>query len=523
MKTRLFPSLGLPGVPSDSRARFAQKFVVTARPPFALCLALSFSLGLLLAACGGGGGSPAGGSSSLPPVATTLAATDIGVDNAVLNGTVNPNGLATTAYFEWGTDPGLAGAATTAGQSIGSDNSNVAVNAVLTFLTDNTTYYYRVVGTSSAGTNKGDIGSFATLVPATQWEKTFGGPQYDVGNIVRQTSDSGFIVAGTTASYGAGDNDVYLIKTNASGDNTWTKTFGGVSAEHGYAVQQTADGGFIISGTTATFGAGSDDVYLIKTDASGDNTWSKTFGGVDSDRGHSVQQTSDGGYIIAGSTVSSGPGLCALYLIKTDASGNVVWDNALGEGTWQEGHSVQQTSDGGYVIAGFVYSSATSFDVYLVKTDASGNVAWTKRFGGAGDDYGYSVRQTADGGYVIAGSTTSFGAGSDDVLLIKTNASGDNTWTRTFGGTGSDAASSVQQSSDGGYVIAGTTTSFGAGSDDVYLIRTDASGSAVWTKTLGGTGSDRGRSVQQTADGGYVVTGSTEVAGSSDVYLIKLD
>jgi len=269
------------------------------------------------------------------------------------------------------------------------------------------------------------IGSVSIVSAQTSWWRTCGGTTYDEGYSVQQTSDGGYIVAGLTKSYGAGDVDVYLIKTGASGDTLWTRTYGGTDCDMSRSVQQTADGGYVIAGNTYSFGAGNHDVYLIKTDASGDTLWTRTYGGTDYDEGYSVQQTADGGYVIAGNTYSFGAG-------RTD--------------------------------------------VHLIKTDASGDTLWTRTYGGTDYDLGYSVQQTADGGYIIAGFTASFGAGADDVYLIKTEASGDTAWTRTCGGTNRDWGYSVQQTSDGGYIVAGRTYSFGAGDYDVYLIKTDSLG-----------------------------------------------
>ena len=293
-----------------------------------------------------------------------------------------------------------------------------------------------------------DIFQF-TIHSSSFFLKTFGGIESDYGNSVQQTTDGGFIIAGATTSYGAGESDVWLIKTDVSGNKVWDKTFGGSDYDAGSSVQQTTDGGFIVTGTTKSFGAGSGDVWLIKTDASGNKVWDQTFGGSDYDAGSSVQQTTDGGYIIAGSS-----------LIKTDSMGNVMWSRSLG------GSSVRQTADGGFIIAGG----------WLIKTDASGNKVWDQTFGGSGNDYGSSVQQMTDGGFIIAGATTSYGAGYYDVWLIKTDASGNKVWDKTFGGSDYDAGSSVQQTTDGGFIVTGTTESFGAGSGDVWLIRTDASG-----------------------------------------------
>jgi len=363
----------------------------------------------------------------------------------------------------------------------------------------------------------------ASAAPASsqqRWERTYGGTADEEGYSVQQTSDGGYIVAGGTNSFGNG-YQVYLVKTNASGDTLWTRTYGGAGDDRGRSVQQTSDTGYIVAGWTGSFGNGM-QVYIIKTNASGDLLWSRTYGGSSDDRGRSVQQTSDGGYIVAGWTSSNGI-IGQVYLVKTNASGDTLWSGTYGGSSDEEGYSVQQTSDTGYIVAGTTGSFGNGWQVYLIKTNASGDTLWTRHYGGAVDDRGRSVRQTSDSGYIVAGMTTSFGA-YEQVYIIKTNASGDTLWTRNYGGAGWDWGYSVQQTSDGGYIVAGESASFGD-YYQVYLIRTNASGVTLWTKTYGGTNVDRGYSVQQTTDMGYIIAGGTYSfgAGGSDVYLIKTD
>jgi hypothetical protein len=370
---------------------------------------------------------------------------------------------------------------------------------------------------------------FALLLPNTSsaqvtFERNYGGGSPDDGYSVQQTLDGGYIIAGVTRSFGAGSNDVYLIKTDSLGDTLWTKTFGGANDEFGYSVKQNSDGSYIITGSTGSFGSGMLDVYLIKTDPMGDTLWTKTYGGPSYEEGYFVHQTSDGGYILTGYTDSFGAGLYDVYLIKTDSIGDTLWTKTFGGTAYEEGYSVQQTSDGGFITSGYTESfGAGLYDVYLIKTDFMGDTLWTKMFGGATYDYGYSVQQTSDGGYIIAGSTGPLFL--EDVYVIKTDSWGDTLWTKTFGGAAYDEGYSVQQTTDDGFIIAGITRSFGAGFYDVYLIKTDYWGDTLWTKTFGGTQNDEGYFVQQTTNGGFIITGLTWsfTAGASDVYLIKTE
>jgi len=358
-----------------------------------------------------------------------------------------------------------------------------------------------------------------------RFAKTYGGTLWDEAYSVQQTSDGGYIVAGATLSFGAGGGDIFLIKTNASGNLQWAKTYGGTGIDIAYSVQQTSDGGYIVAGTTTSFGAGYSDFFLIKTDANGNVQWAKTYGGTSYDWAYSVQQTSDGGYIVAGATLSFDTS-DNILLIKTDANGNIIWAKTYGVNltvVYDEAYSVQQTSDGGYIVAGITGVGGDNF--FLIKTDENGNVQWAKTYGGTYQEWAYSVQQTSDGGYIVAGWTWSFGAGRYDIFLIKTDANGNLQWAKTYGGTNGDFAFSVQQTSDGGYIVAGYTYSFGAGRDDIFLIKTDENGNVQWAKTYGGTGDDRARSVQQTSDGGYIVAGWTWSfgAGGGDFFLIKTD
>jgi len=353
------------------------------------------------------------------------------------------------------------------------------------------------------------------------WTKILGGAGDDVGSSVDVTTDGGYIIAGWTYSYGAGQSDVYLIKTDANGDTGWTRTFGGSDYDEAHSVQQTTDGGYIITGSTRSDGAGEGDVYLIKVDSSGNETWHKPFGGSSSDVGMEVQQTTDGGYIIAGWSYSNSAGQDDVYLVKTGATGAWQWYKRFGGQSYDEGYSVQQTADGGFVATGMTYSrGAGESDVWLIKTDADGETLWTRTFGGSARDQGSSVKLTPDGGYIIAGRTKSYGTGGYDVYLIKTDANGVAAWQRTFGGADDDFGSSVQLALDGGYIITGTTTT--AQGQDVYLVKVDANGEKLWDRTLGSASTDQASSVQRHYES-FIMTGNTRVNSNYDVLLIKTD
>ncbi len=223
---------------------------------------------------------------------------------------------------------------------------------------------------------------------------------------------------------------------------------------------------------------------LSLADGNGVAEWNRTFGGGNYDRGYSVQHTSDGGHIIVGEINSYGAGNHDVWLIKTDDEGNKLWDETFGGSVWDSGRSVQQTSDGGYIIAGTTYSyGAGNSDVWLIKTDDDGNKLWDETFGGSQSDGGRSVQQTLDGGYIIVGYTMSYGAGNHDVWLIKTDDEGNKQWDETFGGSSYDEGRSVQPTSDGGYIIVGYTGSYGTGNHDVWLIKVGAESPPTPTAT----------------------------------------
>lgn len=349
-----------------------------------------------------------------------------------------------------------------------------------------------------------------------RFEKHYGGGGFEEGNDVRQTLDGGYIMVGQTQTYGVnGYDDVYLIKTDVTGDTLWTKTFGGTNYDKGYSVEQTSDSGYIVTGLTNSFVTSGEGVYLIKTDKNGKLLWSKVYGGNLGGTGHSVKQTTDGGYIIGGTKVSLG-GIHDAVLIKTDAAGDTLWTKTFGGSGDDYGLSVVQATDGGYILAG----SGSTTGVCLVKTNSAGGVLWTKTFytGIPHINYPYCIQHTADKGFIIAGIAYN---SNIDMYVLKIDSIGSTQWAKTLSGSSHDYAMSIQQTTDGGYIMGGWSQSFpSSGEYHSTVIRLDAIGDTVWTKIFdGGGGASFGYSVRQTTDGGFIFLSTAY----QDMYLVKMD
>jgi uncharacterized delta-60 repeat protein len=320
------------------------------------------------------------------------------------------------------------------------------------------------------------------------WTKTIGGGSDDVARSIIQSSDGGYVVAGWTNSFGAGGWDFYVVKLDSSGNVVWTKTIGGIGDDQAWSIIQSSDGGYVVAGNTSSFGAGGWDFYVVKLDANGNVVWTKTIGGTGSqDEAWSIIQSSDGGYVVAGWSDSFGAGLRDFYVVKLDANGNVVWSKTIGGSYGDGAHSIIQSSDGGYIVAGSTETfGAGGWEMYIVKLNSSGNVQWTKTIGGpAFFDDALSIIHSSDGGYVVAGYTNSFGAGGSDFFVVKLDSSGNVVWAKTIGGSDDEAwGDSIVQSSDGGYVVAGWTKSFGAGGRDIYVVKMDANGNVCFSQNI---------------------------------------
>jgi len=370
---------------------------------------------------------------------------------------------------------------------------------------------------------------FGIVQAATMWSQIYGTPAIEYAYSLVATSDGGYAITGVT-EFGNSSGDFWLVKTDADGNMEWNQTYGGAGDDRGASVVYASDGGYTLLGGTESFGVGGVDFWLVKTDGFGNMEWNQTYGGAGDDYASSLIETSDGGYALAGSWNYSlnivTPSFGNFWLVKTNATGAMEWNQTYGRASVDLPCSLVEVADGGYAIAGYSYFSGDYTDVWLVKTDGFGNMEWNQTYGGTTADAAYSLIATSDGGYALAGYTASFGAGGWDFWLVKIDGFGNMEWNQTYGGTTDDAAYSLVETSDGGYALAGFTRSFGAGGYDFWLIKTDAAGSIEWNRTYGGEDWEEIRSLVETSDGGYALAGGTyywDGFNNPDFLLVKTD
>ena len=357
------------------------------------------------------------------------------------------------------------------------------------------------------------------------WSNHYGGVYSDNGYACVQTRDGGYAAVGSTYSYGAGGYDVYLLKLDSLGDTLWTRTYGDTAAEYGRDLQVTSDGGFIIVGSTNSRGNGKEDVYVIRTNAFGDLLWSRTYGGALSDDGWSIRATPDSGYIVCGTTYSSGHGFGDLMLLKINQNGDSLWTRAYGGAGGESGYAVRVTLDGGLIAVGATGSFGEGYSsLYAVRTNSNGDSVWATSFGGSKADLGYAVDVTPDGGFMFAGVTVPTGSSYYDMYVVKTTDNGQLQWQRNYGGAKEDIAYSIAETADGNFLIGGTTESSGAGSVDMYAVKIDPNGNEITEMISGGSQADYCRNVLVNHSGGYVLTGYSYsyTRGGSDLYLVGL-
>jgi len=369
--------------------------------------------------------------------------------------------------------------------------------------------------------------------PNVIWLRLYGGEGYESTYWVEEVSsmdnrgETGFIMVGCTHPFDAGYyNDIYLIKTDYRGIVEWERVYGDEYHDIGYCVRQTMDGGFIVCGGDWDIDTYKIDGFLMKTDAYGDTIWIESYGGQRDEALFEVCPLSDGGYIAAGFVEEPDGYHTNIYLVRTDANGNLLWSREYGQiGYIDHAESIQPAGDGGFVLCGWMNCVGTGYDVQFIKVDSQGDIEWTRYFGGDRYDQGFSVARTIDGGYVIAGHKTVDDLNNNyDFYLVKTSGDGFVEWERTYGGTGGDRAYSVRQTVDGGYIISGASESFNQGGNDIYVVKTDNAGNLEWHDIFGDYSDEIGECIRPLSDGNFVVTGHAETYGGAyhDAFLMKI-
>lgn len=366
-------------------------------------------------------------------------------------------------------------------------------------------------------------------IPELEWQAAYGGSDGELCLGGCQAEDGGYVAVGFTESFSSDFQSMYLVKTDAMGDTLWTRVIRDIRGSRACSVQGTEDGGFIVAGrcvNNSDSGYLQNDILMMKFDGAGNLTWTRNYGSIDQDEGaSSIELTFDGGYICVGSRSYRNSYRKDIYLVRTDSSDDTLWTRTFGTENSDHGKSIQQTSDGGFIITGSTNSiDSNRSDLLLMKIDSNGSITWTRNYGGNSYESGQCVQQTMDGGYIVAGTTGSFGAGMSDVFVVRTSFNGDTLWTRVFGGIDDDWGNAILETSFGNFLVASTSQSFGPGNASIYLIRINDLGDTLWTTTLGGSGQDWCSDICQTRDGGFLLVGNTSSIGQGgrDFYLIKL-
>ncbi len=409
--------------------------------------------------------------------------------------------------------------------------------------------------------------SALSQAPAIEWQKSLGGRNEDDALAICQTFDGGYIVAGRSKSTSGdvtgniGAFDAWIVKMSSSGSLEWQKSIGGSLTDQANAIVQTADSGYIIAGSTisndgaVTGNHGQTDYWVVKLSSAGTVQWQKCYGGASYEIAYSIQQTTDGGYVVGGESwsndgdVTGNHGGRDCWIVKIDTSGALQWQKSLGGSANDFGKKIRQTADGGYIATvtssssdGDVTNNYGSSDFWVVKLSNLGIIQWEKSFGGTLVDNGQDIIQTSDEGYVVIGLTTSNDGdvtdskGKGDYWVVRISSLGAVVWQKTLGGSELDYATSVVQSTDGGFVVAGYSVSNNGdltenkGSSDYWLVKLNASGYIVWQKSLGGSEYDVANYFTTTSDGGYIIAGYTRSLngdvtlnhGSDDFWIVKL-
>jgi len=361
--------------------------------------------------------------------------------------------------------------------------------------------------------------------PDTVWTRTFGLADYDIAWGVEETADSGYLITGISNSMTyPGWEDILIIKLNRDGSTAWTKRYGtDTTSDWAQCGKKTSDGGYIVAGQlTGWYGDEANNYFLMKLDANGDSLWTRGYDyDTTNDWGQDVCQTLDGGYIMVGTSYYWSPAQggydWSANIVRADPNGNKPNHLLIDIKYSQDLHRVTATADGGAIAIG----QAGAF--YIVKINKYGDTTWVKGYGGVGD--GWDILQLADGGYMAFGDRDFGGSDDEDFWLLRLDTLGDTLWSKRYQSPAPDYGYGLEQTADGGFVMAGTTyRNGGVDPTDFLIIRTDADGDTLWTKTIGGDYGEYATDIRQTSDGGYIVVGRTESFGAGywDFYVVKL-
>jgi len=403
-------------------------------------------------------------------------------------------------------------------------------------LTDPLKYYQLIVEDQWGFSSESEI--VQAKMPFTMI-KNYGGTQDERGYAVQQTSDGGYVIVGSSTSYGSGGADLWVLKLDGEGEFMWSKTFGGQGNDIGKDIIQTSDGGYIITGYTKSYSSGGDsDLWLIKTNANGESClysdggtcsessskWVKIFGTSGNDYGNSVQETSEGDFIVTG---KSGR-IPSIFVVRTNSLGEKIWENLYGNtsNSGDRGNYILERQDLGFLILGKEMTNSSNDNLCLINIDGEGSEIWHSLYGGTNSDEGTYLSEVSGGGFIIAGSSKSYGNGNwDDMWLVKTSTGGSMEWQKTFGGSYDETGHYVHEKTEGGFMIVGSTESFGQGLFDIWVISTDYTGNEIYSQTFGGSMDDRALKGAKSDNGSLLIIGYTESFGNGgdDVLLISID
>jgi len=360
------------------------------------------------------------------------------------------------------------------------------------------------------------------LGPDTLWTRFYGGSSYDIGYSVCESHDFNYLVTGYTSSFGNAQ-DVYFLKLNTDGDSVWTRKWGGYAFDGAHHVIETADSGYLLIGYTESYGAGGKDLYLLKSDQTGNLQWYKTYGGSLQDCGYYIHDNNDGTFLLLG--YRDGPSgwyKGDIWILKIDSAGDTIWTKSYGGTNEEWAMSMVPAENGNFIISGVSNSFGSGGkDSWILKIDSLGDTLWTKTFGGSAEDVGYDIVKTYDDNFIIGGYINGSGQWTPgDLWIFKISTNGDSLWSKIYAAEAEETAFEMYETQDSGLIIGGSR---GCNNGDMWLLRTDMSGDTLWTKNYGGVNEDQTIDLAMTSDGGYILTGYTSSFGNGyhDVYVVK--